>query len=63
MNEIYNNRYNEFKNYCLDNIPWIDRIPIPHIKQEQIKETVFIELRCLPLSLFEENFLYQIFHE
>ncbi len=52
MNEIYNNRYDEFKKYCLDNIPWIDRIPIPHIKQEQIKETVFIELRCLPHIYF-----------
>ena len=42
------------KNYCLENIAWIDKIP-PSAKQEQIKETVFIELRCLPYLFYTKK--------
>jgi hypothetical protein len=52
MNQIYNNRYLDFKNYCNKNTHWLDKFSIPIIKQNQEKETVFIEFRSLPHIYF-----------
>ena len=35
MNQIYNNRYLDFKNYCNKNTHWLDKFSIPIIKQNQ----------------------------
>ena len=52
MNEIYNNRYSDFKNYCCQNTKWLDSFNLPLIKQKNDKETVFLEFRALPHIYF-----------
>ena len=52
MNQIYNNRYSDFKNYCCQNTKWLDSFYLPLIKQKNDKETVFLEFRALPHIYF-----------
>lgn len=52
MNQIYNNRYFDFKNYCSKNEHWLETFNLPFIKQNNKKEAVFLEFRILPHIYF-----------
>ena len=43
-----NDRYSQFKEYCIQNTPWLEKqgLPLTYLKKE--KETVLIEFRKLP---------------
>jgi hypothetical protein len=52
MDKIINDRYSQFKEYCIQNTSWLEnqKLPITYFNRE--KETVFIELRKLPHIYF-----------
>ena len=52
MDKIINDRYSQFKKYCIHNIPWLEsqKLPVTYLHKE--KETVFIEFRELPHIYF-----------
>ena len=52
MNQVYNNRYSDFKKYCYNNVQWLDNINLPFIRTNQEKETIFLEFRILPHIYF-----------
>ena len=56
MDKIINDRYSQFKNYCLLNLGWLKTQKLPLIKHHQKKKAILIEFRELPTLFYNIKF-------